>query len=163
MRKQFIVALALLATTGAFGQRRRGSDPFGVAPGAAVGIGGRPVYGGTPIASGVGRPIYGSANGGTYGSGINSLPPGTVYDMTTGAIRPMSMQEERMIRAMERQRNLARQHSMVEDTNRLAALAATVHQDVINAEGKLSSDAIKRVGEVEKLAKSVQRKMSGQE
>ncbi|MBV9670855.1 MAG: hypothetical protein JOZ43_07880 [Acidobacteriales bacterium] len=84
----------------------------------------------------------------------------TVYDPLSGALRPMTPQEERLHRAMLKQRNIDRQKSMISDSQKLVALANSLQQDVDR--GSASSDSEKKAGQIEKLAKNVKNKMTGE-
>jgi hypothetical protein len=141
MRKQVIIATVLLATAGAFAQQDRGSSSSGMGSGI-----------------GSGHPIPGD-----YKTPYNGGPGSTdVSDNANdGLVRPLSAREQRMQWALRQQRKLERQHKVLADSDRLAALAASLSQEVATTDGKLSDDAIKRVNEVVKLAQSVQRNMRG--
>jgi hypothetical protein len=67
---------------------------------------------------------------------------------------------------MAKLRNEDRQKKLVADTERLLALATDLKTQVDQAAGdktgdKLSSDRIRQVGEIEKLAHSVKERMKG--
>ena len=108
-------------------------------------------------------PVYGPNGGGIYGNdpyGPYSNYPGRVYDPSMGNIRVMTPQEERLQRAMEHQRNLERRKQMLSDTDKLVQLTNSLQSDL--EDGTASPDAAKMASQVEKLAKNVQKKMTGE-
>jgi hypothetical protein len=72
----------------------------------------------------------------------------------------MTPQEERLQRAMEHQRNLDRRKQMLADSDKLVQLANSLQSDL--EDGTASPDAAKMASQVEKLAKNVQKKMTGE-
>jgi hypothetical protein len=73
----------------------------------------------------------------------------------------MTPQEERLQRAMEHQRNLERRKQMLADSDKLVQLANSIQSDLQAGDGNASADTVKKAGQVEKLAKNVQKKMTG--
>lgn len=141
----------------ALAQKGGGSKPGGGAPAPSGGAGAS-----RPTAS----PNYGTYAPGNYGRG-NIYDPygpygGRVYDPNFGNMRTMTPQEDRLQRAMLKQRNVLRQKQMRSDSDKLLQLANSIQSEVAAGDGKISSDTEKKAGEVEKLAKSVQKKMSGE-
>ena len=61
-----------------------------------------------------------------------------------------------------KQRNDDRQRRLVSDTERLLALATSLHEDVAKTDKNvLSLDVVRRADEIEKLARSVKERMKG--
>lgn len=106
------------------------------------------------------QPIYGPPNGTMYDP--YGRYPGTIYDPAYGNVRTITPEEDRLQRAMLKQRNLLRQKAMLADSDKLLQLANSIQSDVEAGDGKVSPDTGKKAGQVEKLAKSVQKKMTGE-
>jgi hypothetical protein len=69
------------------------------------------------------------------------------------------MQRQRLEK-MEKARNADRQKHLVQDTNKLLALAKDLKEEVDKSnQDTLSVDVVKKAGEIEKLAKSVKDRM----
>jgi hypothetical protein len=69
------------------------------------------------------------------------------------------MQRQRLEK-MEKARNADRQKHLVQDTDKLLALAKELKEDVAKSnEDTLSVNVVKKAGEIEKLAKSVKDRM----
>jgi len=109
--------------------------------------------------------------GGGSGSGNGagrSQPNSTQPQMPTSAmpsIVPSDPADERMIRLEQEQakmRNVDRQKKLVEDTEKLLALANQLKEEVGKSnKDTLSLDVVKKADEIEKLAHSVKEKMKG--
>jgi hypothetical protein len=159
MWKKILVAVCLLVTPFAFGQKagNAGGASSGNRGGGGAPSGGvvrPPGRGTTPIAPGTGLGL------GPMGAGFPAYG-NVVYDPTMMGMRPLTPQEDRLQRAMQKQRNLERQKAMLADTDRMLVLANSIQSDVGSADGKVSPDTKKKAGEVEKLAKGIERKMRG--
>ncbi|GAC1652045.1 MAG: hypothetical protein NVS9B15_12490 [Acidobacteriaceae bacterium] len=128
-----------------------GSKGTGSSSGATGGLGT------TPMRGTISPSVY---NNPTYNP-LGSSYPGRIYDPTTGSIRVLTPQEDRVRRMMEKQRNLERQKAMKSDTEKLVQLATSLQQDVDKSGGSLSSDSEKKANQIEKLAKNVKNKMTG--
>jgi hypothetical protein len=77
---------------------------------------------------------------------------------------PPSAMDERMIRQRLKSLNEQRQKQLVEDTNRLLALATELKQEVDkSSKDTLSISVIKKAEQIEKLAKSVKDKMKSEQ
>ena len=149
----FLVAGCLAMTPFALAQKGGGGKPGGSAPAPSGGIGAsRPT----------GSPNYGTYQPGLYNPNGYGPYAGRVYDPNFGNMRTMTPQEDRLQRAMLKQRNLLRQKQMLSDSDKLLNLANSIQSEVAAVDGKISSDTEKKAGEVEKLAKSVQKKMAGE-
>ena len=69
------------------------------------------------------------------------------------------MQRQRLEK-MEKARNADRQKHLVQDTDKLLALAKELKEEVAKSnEDTLSVNVVKKAGEIEKLAKSVKDRM----
>jgi nitric oxide reductase activation protein len=69
------------------------------------------------------------------------------------------MERQRQER-MEKARNVDRQKHLVQDTDKLLALAKELKEEVDKSDkNTLSVDVVKKAGEIEKLAKSVKDRM----
>lgn len=69
------------------------------------------------------------------------------------------MQRQRLEK-MEKARNADRQKHLVQDTDKLLALAKELKEEVDKSnQDTLSVDVVKKAGEIEKLAKSVKDRM----
>ncbi len=149
MMRVFLITIVLLATTAAFAQK--GGHGGGVAPTSG---GSKP-----PTPTGVGTGNY----GGNYGNGIDPYGRYSQPGFNPGLVnmRTMTPEEERLQRAMQKVRNLQRQKAMLSDTDKMLQLANSIQTDLQAADGKLSPDEVKKAGDIEKLAKNVQRKMQG--
>ena len=82
-------------------------------------------------------------------------PPtsGDPFDVSQGP----SMQDERLLRAL----NADRQKSMVSDANRLLRLAKELNAEIARTNpDSLSLDQLRKMAEIEKLARNVKEKMS---
>jgi hypothetical protein len=165
MWKKFLVAVCLFVTPFAFGQKSGGSGSGAAGAGSGARGGGGapsggvvrpPATGSSPISPGTGYGSLGPMGAGYPGYGR------VVYDPTMIGMRPLTPQEERLQRAMQKQRNLERQKTMLADTDRMLVLANSIQSDIGAADGKVSEDTKKKADEVEKLAKGVQKKMRGE-
>jgi hypothetical protein len=71
------------------------------------------------------------------------------------------MERERMEK-LQKARNADRQKQLVQDTDKLLALAKELKEEVGKSNADtLSVDVVKKAGEIEKLAKSVKDRMRG--
>lgn len=154
--KTLLIAGCLAMTPFALAQKAGGggSKGGGGAPPANPGNNG----GGVSVAP---RPTYGPPNGGAMYDPYGRYP-GTIYDPAYGNVRTITPEEDRLQRAMLKQRNLLRQKAMLADTDKLVQLANSIQSDLEAGDGKVSPDTEKKAGQVEKLAKSVQKKMTGE-
>lgn len=67
-----------------------------------------------------------------------------------------------MVEKQAKARNNDRQRRLVSDTEKLLALATSLHEDVAKTDKNvLSLDVVKRADEIEKLAHSVKERMKG--
>jgi hypothetical protein len=169
MWKTILVAACLLVIPFAFGQKAggTGSGAAGARGGASAGS----TAGGGAGGGGVVRPpLRGNPTPIAPGTGLGLGPMGAgypgygnvVYDPMMMGMRPLTPQEDRLQRAMQKQRNLERQKAMLADTDRLLVLANSIQSDIGAADGKVSADTRKKADEIEKLAKGVQKKMRGE-
>jgi hypothetical protein len=102
-----------------------------------------------PSAAQVTPPVY-----------FHPLPPpasSPAIDTPAQPNDPESLEQERQMRAL----NADRQKSMVSDTNKLLKLVTELNAEVSNANSDmLSSDQLRKLAEIEKLAHNVKEKMS---
>lgn len=156
--KMALVVVCLAVTPFALAQKGGGGgNKGGSAPPANVGNSGG--------SRGTLSPSLAPNSGTMYGGNIYdpySTYPGRVYDPNLGNIRTMTPEEDRLQRAMLKQRNLLRQKAMLADTDKLLQLANSIQSEVAAGDGKVSPDTEKKAGQVEKLAKNVQKKMTGE-
>jgi hypothetical protein len=98
--------------------------------------------GGSQVGMGSGRSGFGHPGAGPFSSGDDDLDP---------------MMAERRMRAL----NIERQKQMVADTNKLVKLAKELNDEVgaTNA-GSFNPDQLRKIAEIEKLARSVRERMS---
>jgi len=94
-------------------------------------------------------------------SGGHSAVPPTVFQPQTqvpfGTDPIMSPEAEKRLNMI----NAARQKGLVEDTNKLLALATELNHEIAKSNpGELSADQMHKVAEIEKLAHSVRDKMT---
>jgi hypothetical protein len=106
--------------------------------------------------------LPGAAQGTSLGNGRSSTtgkstsPPGIGPDDTSD---PMARLTEH---GMENTRNIERQKKLVEDTEKLLALANQLKEEVDKStKDMLSLDVVRKADEIEKLAHSVKEKMKG--
>ena len=148
MTKQ-LLAFALIACAPlAFAQKGSRPGGGGVSPGRSGGVSRGPV------------PTNPSNMNNPYNP-YNPYSPYNVNNVDLMRQGNMTPEQERLMRAMQAQRNLERQKQMLQDTQKLAALAADIQKDAASG-GELSKESQKKAGEVEKLAKSVHDKMRGE-
>ena len=70
--------------------------------------------------------------------------------------------EHQRLAKMEKARNADRQKQLVQDTDKLLALAKELKEQVDKSNADtLSVDVVKKAGEIEKLAKNVKDRMRG--
>jgi hypothetical protein len=70
--------------------------------------------------------------------------------------------EHQRLEKMEKARNADRQKQLVQDTDKLLALAKELKEEVGKSNADtLSIDVVKKAGEIEKLAKNVKDRMRG--
>ena len=111
---------------------------------------------GTGSGTGAGN---GTGSGGGRGSmsGQSGVP---VPSMPTGSAIPDVTLSPDMEANQVKTRNIERQKQLVEDTQKLLALANELKADVDKStKDTLSLDVVKKAGEIEKLAHSVKEKM----
>ena len=83
------------------------------------------------------------------------VPP--VFGQPNEPTDPMQRQR---LEKMEKARNTDRQKHLVQDTDKLLALAKELKEEVDKSnQDTLSVDVVKKAGEIEKLAKSVKDRM----
>lgn len=81
----------------------------------------------------------------------------TVFGQPGEPSDPMERQRQER---MEKARNVDRQKHLVQDTDKLLALAKELKEEVDKSDkNTLSVDVVKKAGEIEKLAKSVKDRM----
>jgi len=96
------------------------------------------------------------------GAGQHPISPPSVFQPQTqvpfGADGPpVSLESEKRLNMI----NSARQKALVEDTNKLLALATQLNHEIAASNpGALSADQMRKVAEIEKLAHSVRDKMA---
>jgi hypothetical protein len=102
------------------------------------------------------------------GAQIGFLRPQMVFSQTVGQHRPSPfsdtdmdvrdpVEQEKQLRAL----NAERQKSLVSDTNKLLKLATELNAEVSTTNpDSLSGDQLRKLAEIEKLARSVKDKMS---
>jgi len=131
----WLAAGGLVLGTASFGWGQQGTlgGPSSGLPGASQGVGQR---------------------GGSQTSPTPQLPSMESDDPSPGA--------KHTAEEMERTRNSDRQKKLVEDTERLLALANELKVDVDKStKDMLSLDVVRKADEIEKLARSVKEKMKG--
>jgi hypothetical protein len=75
---------------------------------------------------------------------------------------PTDPMQHQRLEKMEKARNSDRQKQLVQDTDKLLALAKQLKDDVDKSNADtLSIDVVKKAGEIEKLAKNVKDRMRG--
>lgn len=96
--------------------------------------------------------------GGLYGSGQNGTPGMGRGNNPLGEDTPQNQQQ--MEQQQARARNAERQKQLVEDTQKLVALANEL-QDEVNKSNKdmLSLDVVRKADEIDKLARNVRDRM----
>jgi len=122
------------------------------------------------MASAQGGGQHNGNSGGQYGSSSQSPTGPTTANPTSQPAMPglgslSSDEPPRGIRTeeeMEKLRNSERQKKLVEDTEKLLALANELKLDVDkSSKDMLSLDVVRKADEIEKLAHSVKEKMKG--
>jgi cell division protein FtsX len=78
----------------------------------------------------------------------------------SASVSPNDPNQAHMLRTMAKERNVIRQHQIVDDTNQLLDLAKQLKDAVDkSSEDQLSLSVVNTASEIEKLAKSVKEKM----
>ncbi|HEY0566401.1 MAG TPA: hypothetical protein VGC88_12495 [Terriglobales bacterium] len=151
MTKQMLAFALIACAPVAFAQKGSRPGGGGVTPGRSTGVS----RGSIPTnPSAMNNPYN------PYGA-YNPYSPYNMNNIDLMRQGNMTPEQERLMRAMQAQRNAERQKQMLQDTQKLAALAADIQKDASTG-GDLSKDSQKKAGEVEKLAKSVHDKMRGE-
>ena len=155
MLQRVTLAVLMMFVVSAFAQK----------PGGGGGGGGAKPSGGGASASSTNNSAtrspstLGYPNTGNLGYDPRFSNNPAIYDPTFGRMRTMTPQEERVQRAMMKQRNLEREKTMRTDADHLMALAKSLQSDV---NGTPSGDTEKKASQIEKLAKNVKNKMTGE-
>lgn len=128
----------------------------GAAPGQTPGSGSSSGIG--PGTGSVGSPSSGAGNG----SGSSRLSPDGQMTIPNPVLEPDGTPSPQTEAAQAKLRNIERQKQLVEDTQKLLALANELKVDVDkSSKDTLSIDVIKKADEIEKLAHNVKEKMKG--